>query len=379
MQHALMETSRPIQCYYCRQRVSPRNSNERLVVCPGCNLEIKVERSNIFDNSSTANEAYGQVKGFCPTKSLQYMNFMRKRTETSPKRTSLNSKPSPLQRSPPTRPKKRAVLCGVSYKETKYKLKGTINDVKNMRDLLITKFGYQSEGILVLTDEEEEHHPTKKNIEKALKWLVKDCEKGESLVFYFSGHGLRQPDFNGDEIDGFDETICPVDFMKEGMILDNYINTTIVKPLIQGVTLHAIVDACHSGTILDLVYIYNRKTRKWEENIPPSGVNKATNGGLAISLSACEDDQVASDTSAFTRKTMNGVLTFILIDIVKKYPGLTYGDLLDLIQETIDEVNSSRCLISSNFFKKFFNNRITQRVQLSSSEIFNVSKRTFRL
>lgn len=109
-------------------------------------------------------------------------------------------------------------------------------------------------------DEDETHHPTKKNIEKALEWLVKDCGKGESLVFYFSGHGLRQPDFNDDEIDGFDETICPVDFKKEGMILDNYINTTIVKPLREGVTLHAIVDACHSGTILDLVYIYNRNT-----------------------------------------------------------------------------------------------------------------------
>lgn len=77
-------------------------------------------------------------------------------------------------------------------------------------------------------------------------------------MFYYSGHGLRQPDFDSDERDGFDETICPVDFMKEGMILDNYINATIVQPLPEGVTLHAIVDACHSGTILDLVHVYNR-------------------------------------------------------------------------------------------------------------------------
>ena len=104
-----------------------------------------------------------------------------------------------------------------------------------------------------------ERIPTKKNIENSLKWLVEGCQRGDSLVFYFSGHGLRQPDFKDDELDGFDETICPVDFMKEGLILDNDINETIVWPLEEGVTLHAIVDACHSGTILDLEHVYDRK------------------------------------------------------------------------------------------------------------------------
>lgn len=87
---------------------------------------------------------------------------------------------------------------------------------------------------------------------------MEDCQSGDSLVFFYSGHGLRQPDFDNDEIDGFDETICPVDFEKEGMIVDNYINDTIVQPLKAGVTLHAIVDSCHSGSVLDLVHVYNR-------------------------------------------------------------------------------------------------------------------------
>jgi uncharacterized caspase-like protein len=92
-----------------------------------------------------------------------------------------------------------------------------------------------------------------------MEWLVKDCQAGDSLVFYFSGHGLSQPDFEGDERDGFAENICPVDFMTEGMIVDNDINSTIVWPLKKGVTLHAIVDACHSGTVLDLEHVYNRQ------------------------------------------------------------------------------------------------------------------------
>lgn len=91
---------------------------------------------------------------------------------------------------------------------------------------------------------------------ESLKWLVEGCKSGDSLVFYFSGHGLQQPDLKEDELDGFDETLCPVDFLQEGMIVDNDLNSILVWPLKNGVTLHALVDACHSGTILDLSYVY---------------------------------------------------------------------------------------------------------------------------
>lgn len=89
---------------------------------------------------------------------------------------------------------------------------------------------------------------------------MKDLQSGDSLVFYFSGHGLRQLEFAGDEIDGFDEAICPLDFETEGLILDNDINRIIVQPLKEYVRLHAIIDACHSGTVLDLPHVYDRNT-----------------------------------------------------------------------------------------------------------------------
>ncbi|TKY59493.1 Metacaspase-1 protein [Spatholobus suberectus] len=109
---------------------------------------------------------------------------------------------------------KRAVLCGVSYRRRKFRLKGTINDISNMKELLIKNFKFPKECIRVLTEQEQSANliPTKHNILESLRWLVKDCQSGDSLVFYFSGHGLQQPDFKEDEIDGFDETLCPVDF-----------------------------------------------------------------------------------------------------------------------------------------------------------------------
>lgn len=36
---------------------------------------------------------------------------------------------------------------------------------------------------------------------------------------------------------------------------------------------------------------------KWEDNNPPSGAYKDTSGGKAICFSACEDYQLAADTS----------------------------------------------------------------------------------
>lgn len=86
-------------------------------------------------------------------------------------------------------------------------------------------------------------------------WLVQGCQPGDSLLFHYSGHGSRQRNYNGDEVDGYDETLCPLDFETQGMIVDDEINATIVKPLIRGVKLHAIIDACHSGTVLDLPFL----------------------------------------------------------------------------------------------------------------------------
>ncbi|KAK1569273.1 hypothetical protein Q3G72_034729 [Acer saccharum] len=294
--------------------------------------------------------------------------------------------PPPISEPPPPlpfqskTPKKRALLCGVSYKNSKHELKGTINDVNNMKDLLINYFGFLEDNLLILTEEKDDPKviPTKNNIEKGLQWLVEGCSDGDSLVFYFAGHGASVDEaLAGDEKDGKDETICPLDFLKEGKILDNYINSTIVGPLKKGVTLHAIVDACHSGTILDLSNVYNLETKKWEDNNPKSGVRKGTDGGLAISISACEDHQEATDN--FEKKNTNGSMTYILTELVKTRQGLTYGNLFESMHVAIQDVKKGGFLPTTNFLRKMFGNTISQKPQLSSSEIFDVYNRPFQL
>lgn len=63
-----------------------------------------------------------------------------------------NSSPSTLSSSSlSTTCNKRAVLCGVTYGKRKFRLKGTINDVVNMKELLVKFFNFPIECIRVLT------------------------------------------------------------------------------------------------------------------------------------------------------------------------------------------------------------------------------------
>lgn len=282
--------------------------------------------------------------------------------------------------------RKRAVLCGVSYYGQKYRLKGTVNDVKCMRYFLIQQLGFPSDSILVLTEEEPDPCliPTKHNIRSALHWLVQGCRSGDSLVFHYSGHGSQQLDFNMDEVDGYDEMLWPVDHQTAGKISDDDINATIVRPLPQGTKLHAIIDACHSGTILDLPFVcqMNREGYyHWKDHGIQSPIYKGTNGGLAVSISACEDHQVSVDTTALSGDTATGAMTYSFIQAVQNEPGISYGRLLNVMSKTIHDAKTRKLLNGSivSLAKKLLFSKSSQDPQLSSSEKFDIYSTPFTL
>ncbi|XP_009615988.1 metacaspase-1-like [Nicotiana tomentosiformis] len=333
---------------------------------PPYSQRLRCECSNLIQLGNSDRSLQVQERGRMSSRMRRFRDKIRRnRSRTK----SLSPSPSVSPRLPliftkPPPSGKRAFLCGVTYKKEKFRLRGTSHDVNSMRDLLVQKFNFSDESILILAEEEAYNPPTRRNILDAFKWLMADLKSGDSLVFYFSGHGLRQPDFSDDETDGFDETICPLDFRTKGMIIDNAINDILVKPLISGVTLHAIIDSCHSGTVLDLPWVY--KENGWADNRPPSGANKSTSGGRAISLSACKDNQLAADTSAFSaEKTMTGAMTCTFIRALRENPDITYQGLLDYMHKAIEKVNNARCPLL-----KVFQRKIDQEPVLSSSEKF---------
>ncbi|KAH9321054.1 hypothetical protein KI387_015693, partial [Taxus chinensis] len=257
--------------------------------------------------------------------------------------------PNPQQYSPvppSSHGRKKAIICGISYRNTRYELKGCLNDAKCMKYLLMNKFKFPEPSILMLTEEEKDplRIPTKHNMRMALFWLTQGCQPGDSLVFHYSGHGSQQRNRTGDEVDGFDETLLPLDFQTQGMLVDDEINATIVRPLPQGVRLHAMIDACHSGTVLDLPFFcrLNRNGQYvWEDHRPRTGVWKGTNGGEAISISGCDDNQTSADTSALSKITSTGAMTYCFIQAIEKGAGTTYGSLLSAMRNTLRETGAN--------------------------------------
>ncbi|KAF9935193.1 Ca(2+)-dependent cysteine protease [Linnemannia zychae] len=169
---------------------------------------------------------------------------------------------------PPTRPRrKKALLIGINYFGDPNQLLGCINDTRDVFGFLNGYYGFRYQDTIMLTDDQiyEDKRPTAANIRYWMKWLVKDAEPQDSLFFHYAGHGGRIKDFSyngkaehlGDETDGYDEIIYPCDYLRTGIISDDEMYDLLVKDLPAGVQLTALVDACHSGTMLDLPYVYN--------------------------------------------------------------------------------------------------------------------------
>lgn len=131
---------------------------------------------------------------------------------------------------------------GINYFGTSNALKGCINDVRNIAPFLNQRYNFAYDDMVILTDDQQNpaFRPTRVNIIRAMHWLVKDAKPNDSLFFHFSGHGGQTEDLDGDEDDGLDETILPVDFKQAGMIVDdvgtllpsNETNLTIRKCMI---------------------------------------------------------------------------------------------------------------------------------------------------
>lgn len=105
------------------------------------------------------------------------------------------------------------MLVGCNYPGTSNELKGCVNDVIGMYKMLVGKFGFANEDVMVLVDTDNNYPmPTGANIRAAMHMMVQGAQPGDTFFFHFSGHGTRIPVDAGEVDDtGFDECICPSD------------------------------------------------------------------------------------------------------------------------------------------------------------------------
>ena len=237
---------------------------------------------------------------------------------------------------------KRALLVGINYKGTSSELNGCINDTTNIKAFLLTQ-GYKEKHITILTDDTEEK-PTRANILKYLMELVlSDCK---TLCFHYSGHGSYVKDLSGDEIDGRDETLCPIDYPKSGDIVDDEIRG-ILQCLKPTQHLTCIIDACRSGTSCDLRWnLYERFGGRRLALVADSHYKDLR--GQVVMISGTTDDSTSAD--AFIDGKFQGAMTHAFLECFSK--SKTYEKLIQNIRALLKKEKYSQvpCFSSGQHF-----------------------------
>ncbi|KAI9904011.1 hypothetical protein N3K66_000540 [Trichothecium roseum] len=284
--------------------------------------------------------------------------------------------------------RRKALLIGINYFGQDGELRGCINDVHNVSAFLAENHGYKREDMVLLTDDQSNPvmQPTRENIIRAMGWLVRDAQANDALFLHYSGHGGQTEDLDGDEDDGYDEVIYPVDFQKAGHIVDDEIHFRVVKPLQQGVRLTAIFDSCHSATVMDLPYVYSTKGVLKEPNLAKeagegllgafSAYASGDMGGVAKSIfgfaksaykgddayektkdtrtspadvimwSGSKDDQTSADATIASKAT--GAMSWAFISALKANPKQSYVELLNSIRDILETKYSQKPQLSSS-------------------------------
>ncbi|TFY82258.1 hypothetical protein EWM64_g1761 [Hericium alpestre] len=272
--------------------------------------------------------------------------------------------------------KKKALCIGINYIGTSAELKGCINDARNIERFLCSNFGYKRDDIVVLTDDQQHprSRPTKENMLRAMQWLVQDAHPNDSLFFHYSGHGGQTKDLDGDEADGYDEVIYPVDFKENGHIVDDEMHAIMVRPLPPGCRLTAIYDYSTEGKIKEpnlaaeagqgLLSAATSYARGDMGGVFQSvtGLLKSATGNASkanekakatrtspadvISFSGCKDSQTSAD--AVEAGAATGAMSYALITALSTTSRQSYQQLLQSLRGILKAKYSQKPQLSSS-------------------------------
>ena len=157
----------------------------------------------------------------------------------------------------------KALLVGVG----EYKLPG--KDLPGIDvDLLLVQeslelIGFKDHQIRTLAN----RNATYKNIKEEFNsWLSNNTSSDDRIVFYFSGHGTRIFDNNGDEADRADEVLMSYDtkIVKDSKKRTTLKNVVVDDDLAQWIenlpseNVYIFIDACNSGTVTRSTVLSNK-------------------------------------------------------------------------------------------------------------------------
>jgi hypothetical protein len=235
-------------------------------------------------------------------------------------------------------PKKLALLIGINtykYPDRVSPLAGSLNDVEDMRNLLIGKFQFPPDNILVLKDSQA----TRAGIIEAIKGhLIAKAQQGDIVVLHYSGHGSQMKDATGTMISGIDETIVPYDSRDpEGKVFD--ISGADLHPLLAQLAsktsnLTFILDSCHSGTLIRGARV---RSIPMDTRTPPpvSGTREVMSKPTEVTPKFAFLSAATSKESAFEHSVGgadHGAFTYFLTQELRTArAGATYRDVMDVV------------------------------------------------
>ena len=145
-----------------------------------------------------------------------------------------------------------ALLVGIDdYPGSRSDLRGPVNDVALMADVLTERFGFADEDILTLTDEQA----TRANIANGIARHLGQAGPNGMAVFFFSGHGTQigsnigiGPPIDPEPRGRGDEALVVHGYNRESSILLDEELGFLIESVDAGRSL-VVVDACYSGQI----------------------------------------------------------------------------------------------------------------------------------
>jgi len=211
---------------------------------------------------------------------------------------------------------KKALFIGINYiNETDITLNGCIDDVINMRNMLIDAYDYDPSNILTLRDDDIHsiHQPTRDNIINNLKKLANESDKLDELWVHYSGHGSQITDNKSLNADKMENILVPVDYTSKGFILD--IELLAIVKTIKCKTI-LLFDSCHSGTMCDLPWSIEYKNSL---NYTVTHINNVVISNPNIFMfSGCKDSQTSDDSYSSENQQYVGAFTDAFLHSLRK-------------------------------------------------------------
>lgn len=211
---------------------------------------------------------------------------------------------------------KKALLIGINYiNDSDITLNGCIDDVINMRNMLIDAYDYDSSNILTLRDDDIHsiHQPTRDNIINHLKRLANESDKLDELWVHYSGHGSLITDNKSLNADKMENILVPVDYKTKGFILD--IELLAIVKTIKCKTM-LLFDSCHSGTMCDLPWAIEYKNPM---NYAVTHINNVViNNPNIFMFSGCKDSQTSDDSYSTENQQYVGAFTDAFLHSLRK-------------------------------------------------------------